>query len=47
LAGWILGLAESAAVVVWGASWREIVSAVLLLTLLALKPHGIFGRDEK
>jgi branched-chain amino acid transport system permease protein len=47
LAGWILGLAESAAVVVWGASWREMVSAVLLLTLLALKPHGIFGRDEQ
>jgi len=47
LAGWILGLAESATVVVWGASWREMVSAVLLLTLLALKPRGIFGKREE
>ncbi len=46
LAGWILGLAESATVVVWGASWREMVSAVLLLTLLAIKPHGILGKNE-
>lgn len=43
LAGWILGLAESLAVVVLGASWREMVSAVILITLLALKPYGLFG----
>ena len=47
LAGWILGLAESLAVIVWGASWREIVSAVILLTLLALKPYGILGKGEQ
>jgi branched-chain amino acid transport system permease protein len=47
LAGWILGLAESFAVIVWGASWREIVSAVILLTLLALRPYGIFGKNEQ
>ena len=47
LAGWILGLAESFAVIVWGASWREIVSAVILLTLLALKPYGILGKVEQ
>jgi len=47
LAGWILGLAESLAVIVWGASWREIVSAVILLTLLALRPYGIFGKNEQ
>lgn len=46
LAGWILGLAESTAVILWGASWREMVSAVLLIGLLALKPHGIFGKRE-
>lgn len=43
LAGWILGLAESAAVIFLGASWREMVSAVLLLALLVLKPRGILG----
>ena len=46
LAGWILGLAESTAVILWGTSWREMVSAVLLLALLALKPHGILGKKE-
>jgi branched-chain amino acid transport system permease protein len=43
LAGWILGLAESFAVVFWGASWREMVSALMLLALLAFKPRGILG----
>lgn len=47
LAGWILGLAESFAVIVLGASWREIVSAVILLTLLALRPYGILGKNEQ
>jgi len=46
LAGWILGLAESFTVVLCGASWREMVSAVLLLTLLAFRPHGILGKEE-
>jgi len=45
LGGWILGLVESLAVVLLGASWREMVSAVMLLILLAMKPHGILGRE--
>jgi branched-chain amino acid transport system permease protein len=47
LGGWILGLAESTAVVLLGASWREMVSAVMLLVLLAMKPHGILGIEEQ
>ncbi len=47
LGGWILGLAESITVVLLGASWREMVSAVMLLILLALRPHGIFGTEEQ
>jgi len=47
LGGWILGFAESCAVVALGASWRELVSAVMLLTLLALRPYGILGNEEK
>ena len=47
LAGWILGLAESATVVLVGSSWREMVSAVILLTLLAFRPHGILGKKEQ
>jgi branched-chain amino acid transport system permease protein len=46
LGGWLLGFAESCAVVVLGASWRELVSALMLITLLALRPHGILGREE-
>ncbi len=45
LGGWILGLVESLAVVLLGASWREMVSAVMLLILLAMRPHGILGRE--
>jgi branched-chain amino acid transport system permease protein len=47
LGGWILGLAESCAVILLGASWRELVSAIMLLTLLALRPHGILGKEEQ
>ncbi len=47
LAGWILGLAESFTVVLLGVSWREMVSAVLLLTLLYFRPHGILGHGER
>ena len=47
LAGWTLGLAESFTVILCGASWREMVSAVLLLTLLAFRPHGILGKGER
>jgi branched-chain amino acid transport system permease protein len=44
--GWILGFAESTAVVLLGASWRELVGAVILITLLALRPHGILEREQ-
>jgi branched-chain amino acid transport system permease protein len=47
LAGWILGLAESFTVVLCGSSWRELVSAVLLLTLLAFRPRGLLGKGER
>lgn len=46
LAGWILGMAESFTVVLCGASWRELVSATLLLTFLAFRPYGILGKGE-
>jgi branched-chain amino acid transport system permease protein len=46
LGGWILGLAESAAVILLGASWRELVSAVILMVLLVLRPQGILGQER-
>jgi branched-chain amino acid transport system permease protein len=47
IGGWILGLAESTTVVLWGTGWRELVSAVMLIILLSLKPHGILGQEEQ
>jgi len=44
--GWLLGLAESAAVILLGSSWRELVSAVILIGLLVFRPRGILGREE-
>lgn len=44
--GWLLGLAESLAAFVLGAGWRELVSAVLLISLLVFKPHGILVKGE-
>jgi branched-chain amino acid transport system permease protein len=39
--GWLLGVAESLAVFVLGAGWRELVGAVLLIGLLIFKPQGL------
>lgn len=47
LAGWLLALAESITVLYIGSSWREMIPAVLLLGLLALKPRGIFSDDGR
>jgi branched-chain amino acid transport system permease protein len=42
--GWILGLVESATIMMLGTSWRELVSAVLLIALVLLKPQGLLAR---
>ena len=47
LGGWILGLVESFAAFAVGASWRELISAGLLITLLLVKPEGIFSRGTQ
>jgi len=47
LGGWLLGLVESVATLTLGSSWRELVSAVLLITLLVLRPEGILSRTTK
>lgn len=44
LGGWLLGLAESLAAYTIGASWRELISAGLLLALLIFRPQGLFAR---
>jgi len=47
LGGWALGIAESLAVYVLGIGWRELVSALLLISLLLLRPEGIIPRRTR
>jgi branched-chain amino acid transport system permease protein len=50
LGGWILGVVESLTVFFLGASWRELMSALMLIVLIILRPEGVLskgGRSEK
>jgi branched-chain amino acid transport system permease protein len=47
LGGWLLGLVESVATLTLGSSWRELVSAVLLISLLVWRPEGILSRASE
>jgi branched-chain amino acid transport system permease protein len=40
----VLGLAESISTQVFGGSWVDLASFVLMAGILILRPHGIFGR---
>ncbi len=42
--GWLLGVAESLAAYSIGASWRELISAGVLIALLVFRPQGLFAR---
>ena len=44
LGGLLLGLAESASAVLIGGTYREIVSLVLFVLVLMVRPQGLFGR---
>lgn len=43
IGGWILGATEALAVLSLGSSWRELVSAVILIAVLKLRPEGILS----
>jgi branched-chain amino acid transport system permease protein len=45
LGGLIIGLAESFTVRLIGAEWRAAVAFVILVTILLLRPSGLFGRS--
>ena len=50
LGGWILGVVESLTVFFLGASWRELMSALILIVLIILRPEGVLskgGRSKK
>jgi branched-chain amino acid transport system permease protein len=44
LGGWVLGLAESLATLFIGTSWRELISAVILILILVWRPEGISAK---
>ncbi len=44
VAGLILGVAESIVLTLFGASWATAVAFGLLLLMLGIRPHGLFGR---
>jgi branched-chain amino acid transport system permease protein len=44
LAGIIYGLVESAAAGLLGGSYREILGFAVVILMLALRPHGLFGQ---
>ncbi len=43
IGGWLLGCVESATTVVFGTSWREMVTGLLLIALLVLRPEGLLA----
>jgi branched-chain amino acid transport system permease protein len=45
-AGLLLGLIEAASVFFAGASYREVVSMLLFITVLVLKPEGLFAKGS-
>jgi branched-chain amino acid transport system permease protein len=47
LGGWLLGAIESATVFFLGGSWREMVSAMILIALLLLMPEGLWSDRRK
>lgn len=46
LAGIIYGLVESTAAGLLGGSYREIIGFAVVIVMLALRPHGLFGQAQ-
>lgn len=44
LCGWLLGLAESLAILFIGTSWREFISAFILILILVWRPEGLSAK---
>ena len=42
--GWLLGLAESLAILFIGTSWRELISALILILILVWRPEGLSAK---
>lgn len=42
-----VGITEALTVQFWGSNWRDVVIYAALLAVLIIKPHGIFGSEER
>lgn len=47
LGGWILGAVESVTVFFLGTNWRELVSALVLITLIVARPEGVLSKGVR
>lgn len=47
IGGFIVGLVEAFSYYNLGAGWQDVVSLVVIITVLALKPSGIFGKTVR
>jgi branched-chain amino acid transport system permease protein len=47
IGGWILGVVETLTIYFGGSSWRELVSALLLILILLWRPEGVLSRRTR
>lgn len=47
LGGWILGIVESVTVFFLGANWRELISALVLIMLIVIRPEGVLSKGAR
>jgi branched-chain amino acid transport system permease protein len=46
LAGVTLGMAESITVIVFSSEWKDVVSFIIMISVLVIRPSGFFGEKE-
>lgn len=47
IGGFLLGFGETVASVILGNSWKDVVSYLILIIVLLIKPEGIFGYKRR
>ena len=47
IGGFIIGIVEAVSFQFFGSGWPQVISALILIVVLVLKPSGIFGTSVK
>jgi branched-chain amino acid transport system permease protein len=42
----VVAVAETTAIMIWGAESKDVVAAALLLGVLMVRPYGLFGTPQ-